>query len=90
MAKKIAVLVRDKQGEAMRMGLGIILLDDVIDVYVLDRKLEETDDNTLNFETMKDMDMNVYTNFKENNNMEYISTEEIAKKLTEYDHILPY
>ncbi len=90
MAKKIAVLVRDKQGEAMRMGLGIILLDDVIDVYVLDRKLEETEDNTLNLETMKDMDMNIYTNFKDNNDMEYLSTEEIAKKLTEYDHILPY
>ncbi len=60
MAKKIAVIVRDRQGEAMRMGLGIILLDDVIDVYVLDKKLEETEDNTLNLETMKDMDMNVY------------------------------
>ncbi len=90
MAKKIAVIVRDRQGEAMRMGLGIILLDDVIDVYVLDRKFEETEDNMLNLETMKDMDMNVYTNFKENSDMEYLSTEEIAKKITEYDHILPY
>ena len=90
MAKKIAVLVRDRQGEAMRMALGIILLDDEIDVYVLDKKLEETEDNALNFETMNDMDMNVYTNFKENSDMKYLSTEEIAKKLTEYDHILPY
>ncbi len=90
MAKKIAVIVRDRQGEAMRMGLGIILLDDVIDVYVLDRKLEETEDNTLNFETMKDMDMNVYTNCKDNKDMEYLSTEDLAKKLTQYDHILPY
>ena len=90
MGKKIAVLVRDRQGEALRMAVGITLLDDVIDVYVLDRKVEETEDNTLNIETMKDMEMNVYTNFKENEGLEYLSTEEIAQKLLGYDHILPY
>ncbi len=90
MSKKIAVLVRDRQGEALRMAVGITLLDDVIDVYVLDRKVEETEDNTMNIETMKDMEMGVYTNCKENADLEYLSTEEIARKLTEYDHILPY
>ncbi len=90
MAKKIAVLVRDRQGEALRMSVGITLMDDIVDVYVLDRKVEETEDNTLNIETMKDMEMNVYTNCKENGGLEYLSTEEIARKLLEYDHILPY
>ncbi len=90
MAKQIAVLARDRQGEALRMGLGMILADDIIDVYVLDRKVEKNDDNDLNLETMGDMDIKVYTNFKDNENMEYISTEEIAQKLLEYDHILPY
>ena len=90
MGKKITVLVRDRQGEALRMAVGITLLDDVIDVYVLDRKVEETEDNDLNLETMKDMEMNVYTNCKENEELEYLSTEEIAEKLLGYDHILPY
>ncbi|VAX28385.1 hypothetical protein MNBD_NITROSPIRAE02-1419 [hydrothermal vent metagenome] len=90
MAKKIAVLVRDRQGEALRMAVGITLMDDIIDVYVLDRKVEETEDNDLNLETMKDMEMNVYTNCKENEELEYLSTEEIAEKLLGYDHILPY
>ncbi len=90
MAKKIGVLVRDRQGEALRMAVGITLMDDIVDVYVLDRKVEETEDNTLNIETMKDMEMNVYTNCKENEGLEYLSTEEIARKLLEYDHILPY
>ncbi|NOY39925.1 MAG: hypothetical protein GXO95_06825, partial [Nitrospirae bacterium] len=80
MAKKIAVLVRDRQGEALRMAVGITLMDDIIDVYVLDRKVEETEDNDLNIETMKDMEMNVYTNCKENEGLEYLSTEEIAQK----------
>ena len=90
MGKKIAVLVRDRQGEALRMAVGITLLDDVIDVYVLDRKVEETEDNTMNIEMMKDLDMKVYTNCKDNEGLEYLSTEEIAQKLLGYDHILPY
>lgn len=90
MAKKIAVLVRDRQGEALRMGVGMILADDEVHTYVLDKKVEETDDNNLNIETMGDMDIKLYTNCKDNANMEFLSTEEIAKKLLEYDHVLPY
>jgi len=90
MAKKIAILVRDRQGEALRMGVGAILADDEVHAYVLDRKVEENDENNLNVETMGDMDVKLYTNCKDNANMEYISTEDIAKKLVEYDHVIPY
>ena len=90
MGKKIAVLVTDRQGEALRMSVGLILLDDTVDVFVLGRKMEETEKNLLNFETMKEMDMNVYTNARENAEMKYLSTDEIAEKLAEYDHVLPY
>lgn len=90
MAKKIAVLARDRQEEALRMAVGMILLDDTIDVYVLDRKVEETEQNSLNLETMKEMDMRTFTNTRENGDMEYLSNKEIAVKLLEYDHILPY
>ena len=72
MGKKIAVLVRDRQGEALRMSVGITLMDDTIDVYVLDRKVESNDDNDLNLETIKDMDMKIFTNTKDNAGMEYI------------------
>lgn len=90
MAKKVAVLVRERQGDALRMAVGITLMDDTIDVYVLDRKVEETDENTLNVETIKDLGMGLYTNYKENGDMEYLSNEEIALKLLNYDHIIPY
>lgn len=90
MAKKIAVLIRDRQGEGLRMGVGLTLADDVVDVYIFDRAVERNEKNDLNLETMKDMGGNVYTNYKDNADMEYISTEEIAKKLLEYDHIIPY
>jgi hypothetical protein len=90
MGKKIAVLVRDRQGEALRMSVGVTLMDDTIDVYVLDRKVESNADNDLNLETIKEMDMKLATNKKENAGMDYISTEELAKRLLEYDHIIPY
>jgi hypothetical protein len=90
MAKKIAVLVRDRQGEALRMGVGMILADDEVSVFVLDREVEKNDDNDMNIETMGDMDVKLYTNVKGNDNMEFISTEDMAKKLLEFDNILPY
>lgn len=90
MGKKIAVLVRDRQGEALRMSVGITLMDDTIDVYVLDRKVESNDDNDLNLETIKDMDMKIASNTKVNEGMDYISTEELAQKLLTYDHIVPF
>ncbi len=90
MGKKIAVLVRDRQGEALRMSVGVTLMDDTIDVYVLDKKVESNDDNDLNLETIKDMGMKLATNTKENAAMDYVSNDELAKKLLEYDHIVPY
>jgi len=90
MSKKIAILVRDRQGEALRMGVGAILADDSVDIYVLDRKVEHTEDNDLNLETMGDLDIGKYTNFKDNDGMEFVSTEEIAKRILGYDHIIPY
>lgn len=90
MSKKIAVLARDRQGEALRMSVGITLLDDTVDVYILDRKVEETEENEMNLEAMKDMEMKIFTNTKENPDFEYISTEDIARRLVDYDVVLPY
>ena len=57
MSKKIAVVVRERQGEALRMGVGLTLADDSVDVFVLDRKVEETEENALNIETFDKMDI---------------------------------
>jgi hypothetical protein len=90
MSKKIAVVVRERQGEALRMGVGLTLADDSVDVFVLDRKVEETEENALNIETMDMMDIKLYTNVEGAEGMEYISTEDMAAKLLEYDNIIPY
>lgn len=90
MAKKIAIVVRLRQDEALRMAVGMILLDDAIDVYVLDLKVSENEDNALNLETMDDMDIGKYTNLASNEGMELLSNAEIASKLLSYDHVLMY
>jgi hypothetical protein len=90
MAKKIAVLVRDRQSEALRMSLGLTLVDDIVDVYVMDNKLEQTEQNTSNLELMREMEIKLYSNDNLNEGMEYCSSEDIAQKLLGYDHVLPY
>ena len=90
MTKKVAVLGRDRQEEALRMAIGIILLDDVIDVYIRDHQFEESGSIPLYMENIVDMEMNAFSNVKENKGVEYLSTEEIARQLLDYDHVLPY
>lgn len=88
--KRIAVLVRERQSEALRMSLGLLLLGDSVDVYVLERALAQTDENTLHLRTMDEFEVKRYTNSRQNAGMEYLSTEEVAQKLLQYDHVLPY
>ena len=89
MAKKVAVLVRDRQDEALRMAVGLTLADDEINVFIMDKKLQSNEANDLNVETLGDMDVKIYSNNPENK-FEQMSTEEIAKALATYDVIIPY
>ncbi|MEE8328768.1 MAG: hypothetical protein V3R54_02430 [Thermodesulfovibrionia bacterium] len=89
MAKKIAILVRDRKHEALRMSVGATLADDEVNVFVMDDKLEPDDDISLNLETLSDLDAKVFSN-NPGNPFEQKSTEEIARALSEYDVIIPY
>lgn len=90
MAKKIAVLVKTRQSEALRMSLGLTLLDESVDVFVLGGKLQDSEENTVQIETVREMEMKLYTDCPENADMELLSAGEIADRLLEYDHVLPY
>jgi hypothetical protein len=90
MKKKVAVIVRDRQGEALRMALGLTLADDTVDVYVLDRKVAENDENALNLEMIREMGMKMFSNTRENAGMEFLGIEGMANRLLEYDLVLPY
>ncbi len=90
MEKKIAVIIRDRQEEALRMALGLLLLDDTVDVYFLDRPIENTEKNRLQLQTAEEMELSLYTNCSENQDIEQLSVEEIAVRLTTYDIVLAY
>ena len=89
MTKKVAVLVRDRPGEALRMAVGATLADDVVNVFIMDRKIEHNEDTDLNLETLTDLDVKIFSNNPENP-YEQKSTEEIARMLPDYDVVVPY
>lgn len=90
MPKKIAVIIRENQSEGLRMATGAIMLDDEIDVYVLDRKIERSENNNQYLEAFADFEMNIYSNNQGEEGTVYLETEEIAQKLLDYDLIIPY
>ncbi|HET7317659.1 MAG TPA: hypothetical protein VFK23_00840 [Nitrospirota bacterium] len=88
--KKIAVVVRDRQSEALRVAGGLTLADDTIEVYILDRKLDKDNPEVaMPLELVTDLDLKVYSNNPENG-YTTLSLEEMAKKLLEYDVVVPY
>lgn len=88
--KKIAVIARDRQAEALRVAGGLTLADDTIEVFILDRKLDKTDPEIMKpLELVSDLDLAVYSNNKENG-YTTLTLEEMARKLLEYDLVVPY
>ena len=90
MNKKIAVVVTGRQEEALRMSIGLTLADDEVDVYFLDSKLSHVGDNDLNIETGKELGIGLYSTCEQTDDLTQISSAELAGKLLNYDHILPY
>ncbi len=88
--KKIAVVVRDRQGEALRVASGLTLADDTIEVFILDWQLDKNNPEVAQpLELITELDLKVYSNNPENG-YTTISLAEMAKKLLEYDVVVPY
>ncbi len=90
MTKRIAVLVTNRRGEALRMALGLTLMDDVVDVYLLDGRFEATEPEALDLDLLKEMGLKVYSTRRDEAEMEFVSIAEIAETLPGYDHVIPY
>ncbi|HBR21426.1 MAG TPA: hypothetical protein DD713_02475 [Nitrospiraceae bacterium] len=89
MTKKVAVLVRDRQHEALRMAVGLTLADNSVSVFVMDTRLASDKNIEMSVETLGDMNAKIYSNNPENK-FTQMATEEIAQALTEYDIVIPY
>lgn len=88
--KRIAMIVRDRQGEALRVAGGLTLVDDTVEVFVLDRKLDAVDPEVARpLELVSELGLKLYSNVVQNG-VETITLEDMAKKLLEYDVVVPY
>lgn len=90
MNKKIAVLIGDRQGEALRMALGLTLVDDKVDLFWVDTVPDGSPEVSQNLELLKDMGVGLYSNHKQEQATAYLAHEQLAGRLLEYDHIFRY
>ncbi|RZD15851.1 MAG: hypothetical protein EVJ46_06530 [Candidatus Acididesulfobacter guangdongensis] len=95
--KKIAVIISNRQAEALRVAAGLTLLDDAVDIFLLDNRLN-TVAEPLIFKNIQMLNMiesvGYFYNFKDDssfyNKFIFLSNTMIAKKLLDYDYIIKY
>jgi hypothetical protein len=90
MEKRIAVIISDRQQEGLRMALGLLYLDDVADLFLMDHPLEDDPKIQTHIQTAVEMEMKLYANCPNSSEFEILSNEEIANRLLEYDAVLKY
>jgi len=90
MPKKIAVLVTDRQAEALRMAMALSLEEDEVHVYLMDSNIDLEDlDIAANIAMLRELGIRIYSNFPDDE-FEICSTEAIVRELVQYDTVIPY
>ena len=84
----IAVIARDRQAEALRMSIGLTVLNDSVDIFLTEKfKKEESAETQL--EVIRDLNLKIYSTVS-GSQFEYISPDAVGDKLLEYEKVLPY
>jgi hypothetical protein len=84
------MVVRDRQGEALRVAGGMTLADDTVDVFILDGQLDLKDPEVARpLELVSELGLTVRSN-NAANGFETVTLEDMAKQLLEYDLVIPY
>jgi hypothetical protein len=89
MAKRIAVIVRERKHEALRMAIGATLAQDRVEVFIMDNKLELDEEISTNIEMLNSLKVKIYSN-NPDNGFKQKTLEEIARILPEFDVVIPY
>jgi hypothetical protein len=87
--KKIAVIIRDRQAEGLRMALGLSILHNV-EVYLLGSIEEPSDAIAMNIEMAGELHMGLFSDTSGVKGFEHLTYTDIAKRLLNCDNILPY
>ncbi len=95
MAKKVAVLIKEKerQYEGLRSSLGLLMEFHIVSMIVLNHEIELTEEYKDNMEFIDEMEGTRYSNVPANvekYGFEPLSLEELPKKLKENEVIIPF
>ncbi len=95
MAKKVAVLIKEKerQYEGLRSSLGLLMEFHIVSMIVLNHEIELTEEYKDNMEFIDEMEGTRYSNVPANvekYGFQPLSLEEIPKKLRENDLVIPF
>ena len=92
-AKKIAVIVRDRKQEALRMSVGLTVLNDNVTVFIMGSEFSQSDyTNDLivqNLEALDLMEIPIHTD-TEGQPFAYMSRDDMSRALLSFDIVLPY
>ena len=90
MPKKIAVLVRDRHAEALRMAVGLTIQGDAVDVFIMCQEIDLEDPSiALNLEMLAEVGVRIISHTS-GSTFAVMSIEDIARTLVEYDSVIPY
>lgn len=95
MSKKVAVIIKDKerQYEGLRTSLGLLLEFHTVSMFVLDHEIDMTEAYNDNMLFIDEMEGFRYSNVPANvekYDFKPVTMEEIARKLTENEIVIPY
>jgi hypothetical protein len=88
--KTLAVVVSDRQDEALRMSLGLVLEGDEVSVINVGDAIAANDGNETNIMALSEFDVNLLSVNEADSDFETITMQDIPAKLAEYTHVLPY
>jgi len=89
MAKRIAVLVRERQEEALRVSLGLTLAGCVVEVFVLDGPLAPTPTALGHLEGLREAGVPVAAD-RPGATLPHAGLAEIARRILACDHVVAY
>ncbi|MDX2470454.1 MAG: hypothetical protein QNL04_07755 [SAR324 cluster bacterium] len=86
MSNKYAIVTETRQGEAFRVGLGLILLDDEVEIFVVNHPLSTGDMAKSQYANIKEMEIPLHFVGSDGD----LSLEELSNRLTEFTQVIPF